>query len=78
MTTWQNIMDFRGKVWCASPDCVGRCKRRLSDTKRVLASALGEDQHMSYAYFCGCPEYMIVFEKVKAKLAAILARLRTR
>lgn len=71
-------MDFRSKVWCASPDCVGRCKRKLSDTERVLASALGEDQHMSYAYFCGCPEYMTAFEKVKAKFGAALERLRER
>ena len=71
-------MDFRGKVWCISPNCKGKCKRKLTDQERTLAAALGEDKHMNYAYHCGFPDDMAVLEKVKAKFGAALQALRIR
>jgi len=71
-------MNFRKGIWCCSPNCVGKCKRKLSDADRTLAHALGEDRFMSFGYFCGYPENMTPIERVKAKFGCALERLRQR
>jgi hypothetical protein len=68
-------MSYKDKTWCASPQCEGKCGRKMSDKDRDLAAALGQDFYISYAYFCGTPEDMPFFEKAKEKVAAEIIKL---
>jgi len=64
MRLFGGIMSYKDKTWCASPQCEGKCGRKMNDHDRTLAAALGQDKYMSYAYFCGHPEEFSMMEKV--------------
>ena len=68
-------MSYKDKTWCASPNCVNECGRKMTNDDKVLAAALGQDRYMSYAYFCGVPSDMPFTQKLKEKINATLVRL---
>lgn len=71
-------MSYKDKTWCASPNCEGKCGRRLNDHDRGLAQALGQDQYMSYAYFCGVPDDLPPIDRLKAKFHGPITKLKDR
>ena len=71
-------MSYKDKTWCASPQCEGKCGRRLSDTDKVVTYKFGQDEQMSYAYFCGVPDDLPAIDKLKAKFHEAKTKLKDR
>lgn len=59
-------MTFMDKTFCASPNCINECKRKMTESEHAALkvwSALMNPANdpdifvpVSYAYFCGEPE----------------------
>jgi len=47
-------MSFKDRCYCASPNCINECGRKMTEDEKRLAAAHGE--LVSYAYFCDVPE----------------------
>jgi hypothetical protein len=71
-------MSYKDRTWCASPQCEGKCGRRLSDHDKGLAQAIGQDVYMSYAYFCGMPEDFTLTQKIREKCISALVKINER
>ena len=44
---------YRDKTYCASTNCENKCGRKMSEQEKQL---IGEDDLISWAYFCGTPK----------------------
>jgi hypothetical protein len=44
-------MSSLDKTFCASPNCINLCGRKISDEHRLAAIEAG--RYLSYGYFCG-------------------------
>ena len=53
-------MDDINKVFCASPNCVNACGRKMSDEQRL---SLGSNAFVSYVYFCREPSRFCGWKK---------------
>lgn len=47
------------KTFCASPNCVGDCGRKMSESLRMRLDSQ-KVKPISYGYFCGDPEEVCV------------------
>ncbi len=56
------MISFKDQTFCASPDCIGSCGRKLSEQDlKDYAKLNSPDQWdgilgIAYGYFCGAPE----------------------
>lgn len=53
-------MSFKDKTYCASPNCINECGRKMNPEERrelnLLEDAGYYERYVSYAYFCDEPE----------------------
>jgi len=47
------MLSYKDKTFCASPNCINECGRKITDTER--SEAMRTEMFVSYAYFCGEP-----------------------
>ena len=50
-----NVISFRDRTWCASPDCKGECGRKMTPEIRETASK--QTLPIAWGNFCGGDDY---------------------